>query len=256
MLLQMLKLYPAISGNLTRFRLNLGAAPFRYAPPDESFTAIAPAAGDDGVELLRASDARQLARHLAWPQARLLTTSEWATVGAPSALATSGKVWYELTLETVRKDPKVSRAKDVGRPQVGWASAAFVPFVGGYFGERHTRRVFGVGDDARSWAVDGVRGIRFHNEVQAPASKAGWSGWLDGDVIGVAADIDAGAHQPRACTHHLPSSRVPTSSRQRHTLVLAQRQVGGHVRDASYHQQRVEWLRDEELFALRWQRVV
>ena len=46
------ELYPALSGRGT-FRLNLGADPFGYQPPDQSYAAIGLAADARAVQLLR-----------------------------------------------------------------------------------------------------------------------------------------------------------------------------------------------------------
>jgi hypothetical protein len=47
-------IYPALSANGIRFSLNLGATPFRYAPPDPSFDPVG--RGGTELELLRGSD--------------------------------------------------------------------------------------------------------------------------------------------------------------------------------------------------------
>ena len=94
---------------------------------------------------------------------------------------------YEVTFEQVGPCP-----------QLGWATPGFElrPGVASHNG---------VGDLSDSWAVDGVRGVRFHNgqmlwdvfeaaradPVVAPAARAA-PFWRAGDVIGVAADLDAG----------------------------------------------------------------
>ena len=95
-------------------------------------------------------------------------SSAWCTHGAADALATSGKVWYEVKLLT---------SAGPG-PQFGWASPAFSCEGGN-----------GAGDDAASWAVDGVRGQLWHDgesQGQIPPS------WVAGDIIGIAADVDKG----------------------------------------------------------------
>ena len=94
--------------------------------------------------------------------------SEWCTHGPRDALATSGKVCYEVKLLT---------SAGPG-PQFGWASPAFSCGGGN-----------GAGDDAASWAVDGVRGKMWHdgdNDWGIPPS------WVAGDIISIAADVDKG----------------------------------------------------------------
>ena len=64
---------------------------------------------------------------------------------------------------------------------MGWATPAFETRPGVPFSN-------GVGDLAESWAVDGARGVLWHN------GRIPWRAprWSSGDVIGVAADLDAG----------------------------------------------------------------
>jgi hypothetical protein len=64
------------------------------------------------------------------------------------------------------------------KPQYGFATAAFERMRGATDD--------GVGDDAHSWAVDGARQLKWHNGTEA------WECiWQDGDVIGLACDLDA-----------------------------------------------------------------
>ena len=106
------------------------------------------------------------------------------TVGMRSmAVAAPAKAYFEVTLVA---------AKDV--MQIGWADAdAFEPhnlFSGS-----------GVGDDAHSWAVDGIRQKKWGNGSNSDSGAvfgdlAGvapfGSKWKDGDVIGIAADLSGG----------------------------------------------------------------
>ena len=102
------------------------------------------------------------------PVGTVIPFSKWCTHGAADALATSGKVWYEMKLLT-----------SAGPwPQFGWASPAFSCEGGN-----------GAGDDAASWAVDGVRGQLWHD------GDNDWDNspsWVAGDIIGIAADVDKG----------------------------------------------------------------
>jgi thiol-disulfide isomerase/thioredoxin len=98
---------------------------------------------------------------------------EFATVAAPAAKASSGVLYYEVVLEALGGNP----------PQFGFASSAF-PSCDGPTGE-------GVGDDALSWAVDGSRGLLWHRGERAWARGKPGSCWSVGDVIGIAASVDA-----------------------------------------------------------------
>ena len=96
-------------------------------------------------------------------------TRAFTTVGAPGCAVPAGaKRYFEVTV----------RATGDGIPQFGWATAAFA---------RHDRATGeGVGDDAHSWGVDGVRGAAWSG------GGAKWEGapdWGDGTVVGFAADL-------------------------------------------------------------------
>ena len=97
--------------------------------------------------------------------------SDWCTHGAPDALTTTGKVCYEVKLLT--------SAGPAQLPQFGWASPAFICRGG----------QTGAGDDAASWAVDGVRGQLWHG------GKSRWESspsWVAGDTISIAVGVDKG----------------------------------------------------------------
>ena len=70
-----------------------------------------------------------------------------------------------------------------GELQLGWAAPGFDQSVVGNNGE-------GVGDCADSWSIDGAREYVWHDGDTADCDTA--SGWSDGDVLGLAADLDAG----------------------------------------------------------------
>merc|ERR1740117_2173035 len=102
------------------------------------------------------------------PVGTVVSFSGLNTYGAANALATAGKVCYEVKLLT---------SAGPG-PQFGWASPAF-SCKGG----------IGAGDHAASWAVDGVRGQLWHDgESQGEIPPT----WVAGDTISIAADVDKG----------------------------------------------------------------
>ena len=125
-----------------------------------------------------------------------------STAAVPGALALCGQVRYEVTLNQL--GPCI---------QLGWASPDFPRTA------EATNR--GTGDDAQSWAADGLSKIIWHNGRKVGASggiglslgsgphenkegddsedEEGGEGsgefpvaWAVGDVIGVAADLDEG----------------------------------------------------------------
>ena len=83
-----------------------------------------------------------------------------------------------------------------GCAQLGWISDSFVtsppPPDGGDDDDAAAPSggppTSGVGDDARSWAVDGLRRVAWHGG----GKLAFGASWTTGDVIGVAADLDEG----------------------------------------------------------------
>ena len=96
------------------------------------------------------------------------------TVAAPYFLVSSGKVMYEVVLQTD------------GVMQIGWCTSDFQckPYnAGGY----------GVGDDPHSWAYDGNRQVVWHNGNTSPYGLP--AKWKAGSVISVALDADTGAMQ-------------------------------------------------------------
>ncbi|XP_072042240.1 uncharacterized protein [Amphiura filiformis] len=79
---------------------------------------------------------------------------------------TSGKYYYECKTHTG------------GYMQIGWADQNFKPKI---------TEGKGVGDDAHSWAYDGYRCLKWHdNKKQQYGQK-----WKADDVIGIAVDVDA-----------------------------------------------------------------
>jgi nucleoredoxin len=91
------------------------------------------------------------------------------TLGAPGMQVKEGVLYYEI--EVVGGD---------GIPQVGFASSDFDYPVNAQTGE-------GVGDDATSWGVDGVRKCKWHDGDHSWDCQ-----WAIGDVIGLAANVDKG----------------------------------------------------------------
>ena len=71
-------------------------------------------------------------------------------------------------------------------PQVGWATPSFHSQPGVPCSD-------GVGDLADSWAIDGARCVLWHNgRLPSHATHNSVPRWAAGDVVGVAADLDAG----------------------------------------------------------------
>jgi nucleoredoxin len=123
------------------------------------------ATGGPVLKRLRGSPGTALAHVIS---SRTVEFFEFATLGAPDSLATSGVLYYEVEI-----------CKGLGIPQVGFAAPGFVTCDEGT-GE-------GVGDDKLSWGFDGVRKLAWYG------GDAAWDcSWAEGDVIGFAANIEAG----------------------------------------------------------------
>ena len=86
-----------------------------------------------------------------------------ATYGAADAKQTDGKVYYEVTLFACGVAPRI-----------GWAAPGFVS----------PSSTVALGDDGHGWAADGSR--LFHDGHPHDVGQQ----WVDGDVIGVAADLE------------------------------------------------------------------
>ena len=99
-----------------------------------------------------------------------VSSQEWVTFGIPHAASSSGKRYYEVTLDKFGDDPRI-----------GWANHSM---------QRTTRATTdGVGGDANSWGVDGGTRKLWHEGSRFWDVKRAWS---TGDVIGLAADLEAG----------------------------------------------------------------
>jgi nucleoredoxin len=100
---------------------------------------------------------------------RTLAFDGFSTVGVPGLQADSGTIYYEL--EVINSD---------GVPQFGFALKDGLEVS-------DEPSCDGVGDEATSWAVDGVRECKWHG---GPAPQA--CSWEAGNVIGLAVNIDKG----------------------------------------------------------------
>jgi len=98
--------------------------------------------------------------------------SKWITTGAPALMQSGGRFYHEVMI-----------GQRVVYPQCGWVTNQFKE--GPHDGN-------GVGDDDEGWGADGVRERFWHggyNYVSWPRK------WQDGDIIGLAIDLDAGVMQ-------------------------------------------------------------
>lgn len=103
-------------------------------------------------------------------ESKLSFADEFATAGAPESVTTSGVLYYEV---------EVLGCED-GVAQVGFSLADGLPVADGYCDD-------GVGDDDKSWAIDGSRQIKWHD------GDSDWQvKWAVGDVFGLAANVDTG----------------------------------------------------------------
>eukprot|EP01047_Picozoa_sp_COSAG01_P044525 COSAG01_NODE_4033_length_5415_cov_22.663093_2_plen_1105_part_01 len=101
----------------------------------------------------------------------------WSTVGAPDAVITTGKVYYEIIVHKVGSCP-----------QFGWCAPAFDASINIYNED-------GVGDDTYSWGVDGARNRKYHDGFTDDGFTEYDVAWNDGDTIGFAANLDTGELQ-------------------------------------------------------------
>jgi len=117
------------------------------------------------------SSGGQATTSITFPDLLVSVKSATGSSGFPSVIARNlclckGRWYYEVTIETEQC------------MQIGWGDACFTgdAFEG-----------TGVGDDAHSWAYDGYRKLKWHQQ------SAGWGKqWKSGDVIGCALDCDQG----------------------------------------------------------------
>ena len=95
----------------------------------------------------------------------------FTTVAMSDKFNKTGRIFYEARIDSA-----------VGCAQLGWAGDKFAPSSGDITDDK------GVGDDEDSWGADGLRRVAFHDREQSPFDVS----WTDGDVIGVAADLNSG----------------------------------------------------------------
>ena len=91
------------------------------------------------------------------------------TVAASDAYVKTGRVFFEARIDAA-----------VGCVQLGWISDGFA--------RSDEPSGEGVGDNRHGWAADGLRQCKWHG-AELPGFDASWA---TGDVVGVAADLDAG----------------------------------------------------------------
>ena len=90
----------------------------------------------------------------------------FSSVGTKGVLLTEGKWYYECVLVTA------------GCIQVGWADSSFS-------GHCQADRGDGCGDGPSSWAYDGWRRYRWHNNATEWGCR-----WQEGDIVGCLVDMD------------------------------------------------------------------
>ena len=98
-----------------------------------------------------------------------LQFDQFATAGAPEYVATCGVMYYEI--EVLACD---------GEAQIGFSLPDGMPVVDGDCDD-------GVGDDNKSWGVDGTRQRLWHGGDTMWAVE-----WVVGDTFGLAANVDMG----------------------------------------------------------------
>jgi hypothetical protein len=158
----------------TKAVANFGHLPFKHAPPDETYVPVQDAE--------RRHKELQERMHKAWRDAGNVVVLDHVAFGAlyedytmlfgdlntfkADVKLAAGKFYYELDIKHIQ-----------GIAQFGWATEGF---------ESSTRRTGkGVGDNAFSWAFDGVRVSKWGDG----SSSAFGVEWKEGDVLGLACDM-------------------------------------------------------------------
>ncbi len=99
---------------------------------------------------------------------------------------TKGKVFYELEI--------LSNLRTARGLKVGWADSTFDSTMTSPLGTSNQSTLKVVGDEPSCWVVDGHLSKKHHNSVMEPFKLDVLDilaqGWKEGDVIGVAADLD------------------------------------------------------------------
>ena len=122
--------------------------------------------------------------------AKTLQFDDFATAGAPAALTTSGVLYFEIAvLEGSDGDCSQERrgllseaSLQIGFSLEGGIDRGDSPVL------NVDRYQYGCGDKPSSWALDGVRCRKWFEGTQSE-----WPcEWMPGDVIGFAANVDAG----------------------------------------------------------------
>ena len=103
------------------------------------------------------------------PDEKTWTFGHFSTGGIPQLFQSSGVLYYEVAI-----------VKSGGLPRIGFALANGMPVVEG-------PSLIGVGNDAKSWGLDGNCSQKWHN------GRKPWPCmWTEGDVVGLAVNVDAG----------------------------------------------------------------
>jgi len=102
-----------------------------------------------------------------------ISSKAFCTVRSRQQCPLGSKAYYELVI--------LSKLHYL-RPKFGFASAAFISQFGP---STHDCPLTGVGDDAASWAVDGICRVKWN----AGKQQAYECQWKKGDVIGLACDL-------------------------------------------------------------------
>jgi hypothetical protein len=101
---------------------------------------------------------------------RVISTTAFCTFGALNLLAVSGVLYYEIEIIASH-----------GQPQFGFANKDGMDSSDG-------SSTIGAGDNDKSWALDGIRRIKWHGGEQGP-----WNcRWKEGTIVGLAANVDTG----------------------------------------------------------------
>ena len=105
-------------------------------------------------------------------QNKVIKIGSFSTYGAPEMAGETGVLYYEI---------EIVKSNEYTCTQFGFA------LIGGIESWNGVTEM-GTGDNDSSWAVDGFRSLKWHNE-----DAVNWAcTWKDGSVIGLAVNIDVG----------------------------------------------------------------
>jgi tetratricopeptide (TPR) repeat protein len=197
-------IFPAISGGQIRIRYNFGNSPFKFGPPDLNYQGAA-------WFSLKNKELRDIWEQKTQGAKAILTRiqgvplavkvnpltceavfNNFSTVGTPDCQIVFGKGYYEIELLDIDDNHSQSRVETniwgslesiVATAQIGWATVD-MQCSDNYCAD-------GVGYNQYSWAVDGIRCLKWgadNSDGLAQSCPFGTQ-WKVGDIVGLCCDV-------------------------------------------------------------------